>query len=206
MAILQPTEISGTVEGLYLVDNSEVSIASQPVEQVTASFEGFSGDCHTSLVRQACVRTKAQYPEGAPVRNVRQVTIVSQEDLAAIAADMGLPEIKPEWLGATMCVSGIPDFTLVPPSSRLIFPDGTGIVVDMENEPCAWPGKQIEQRHPGYGRLFVRNAANRRGVTGWVEREGAIAVGDKVALHVPPQRVYQPLATIGAGDEHDQVA
>ena len=192
MAILQPTEIAGRVEGLYLVEDSEVSIASAAVERVAASFAGVAGDCHTSLTRAACVRTKAQYAEGTEIRNVRQLSIVSKEDLEAIARDMGLPEVKPEWLGATMCVSGIPDFTLVPPSSRLIFGDGTGLVVDMENEPCAWPGKQIEERHPGYGRLFVRNAKHRRGVTAWVEREGEIAVGDSVTLHIPPQRIYAP--------------
>ncbi len=192
MAILQPTEITGRVEGLYLVEDSETSIASEAVQRVAASFRGVAGDCHTSLTRGACVRTKAQYAEGTEIRNVRQLSIVSVEDLEAIAREMGLPEIKPEWLGATMCVSGIPDFTLVPPSSRLIFSGGTGLVVDMENEPCAWPGKQIEMRHPGYGRLFVRNAKNRRGVTAWVEREGGIAVGDSVALHIPPQRIYAP--------------
>ncbi len=202
MAILQPTEIVGKVEGLFLVADSNTSIASEAVDQVAASFDGFAGDCHTSLTREACVRTKAQYPIGTKVRNVRQVTIVSSEDLAAIAQDMGLPKIKPEWLGATMCVSGIPDFTLIPPSSRLIFPDGTGLVVDMENEPCAWPGKQIEKHHPGFGRHFVGNARNRRGVTGWVEREGSIAVGDAVRLHVPPLRVYQP----GASHERTRVA
>ncbi|MEM7428843.1 MAG: MOSC domain-containing protein [Pseudomonadota bacterium] len=192
MAILQPTNITGRVEGLFLVADSEVSIASEPVERVAAQFEGFRGDCHTSLTRKACVRTKKQYAEGTEIRNVRQVTIVSVEELQAIADAMGLPGVKPEWLGATMCVSGIPDFTLVPPSSRLIFGDGTGLVVDMENEPCAWPGKQIEKHHPGFGRLFVPNARNRRGITAWVEREGTIAVGDSVSLHVPPQRIYQP--------------
>ncbi len=192
MAILQPSNITGRVEGLYLVADSQVSIASEALGRVTASFEGFTGDCHSGLTREACVRTKDQYPEGTKVRNVRQITIVSCEDLEAIADDMGLPEVKAEWLGATMCVSGIPDFTLIPPSSRLVFSDGTGLVVDMENEPCAWPGKQIEKHHPGFGRLFLRKAHNRRGVTAWVEREGAIAVGDSVTLHIPPQRIYQP--------------
>lgn len=118
MAILQTTNITGRVDGLFLVPVEAKSIASEAVDQIEASFEGFAGDVHTSLTREACVRTKQQYPEGTNIRNVRQVSIVSREELNQIAADMGLPEIKPESLGATMCVSDIPDFTLVPP----IFP------------------------------------------------------------------------------------
>jgi len=191
MAILQTTNITGRVDGLFLVPVEAKSIASEAVDQIEASFEGFAGDVHTSLTREACVRTKQQYPEGTNIRNVRQVSIVSREELNQIAADMGLPEIKPESLGATMCVSDIPDFTLIPPSSRLIFSGGTSLMIDMENEPCAWPGKQIEKSHPGYGKYFVPNARNRRGVTAWVEREGTIYVGDSVALHIPPQRIYE---------------
>ena len=192
MAILKPTNIAGRVDGLYLVPVGAKSIASEAVDRVDASFEGFAGDVHTSLTREACVRTKQQYAEGTNIRNVRQVSIVSREELDLIAKEMGVPEVKPEWLGATMCVSGIPDFTLVPPSSRLIFSDGTSLVIDMENEPCAYPARQIENHHPGTGKLFIGSARNRRGVTAWVEREGSISVGDSIALHIPPQRIYEP--------------
>ena len=60
----------------------------------------------------------------------------------------------------------------------------------MENAPCAYPGEIIEHHHPGKGRGFPRAAINKRGLTAWVEREGIIATGDDVALHIPPQRIY----------------
>ena len=61
----------------------------------------------------------------------------------------------------------------------------------MENEPCDGPAKEVEQRYPGKGRLFVKNALGRRGVTAWVEREGVPEQGDIVEVHMPPLRQYQ---------------
>jgi len=112
------------------------------------------------------------------------------EDLIQIAENMGVPHLEPEWLGANLCLSGIPDFTLVPPSSRLIFSGGASLVVDMENEPCKYPGMIIDKHIPGAGERFAKSAINLRGVTAWVEREGMIGNGDDVSLHVPPQRLY----------------
>jgi len=109
----------------------------------------------------------------------------------AIARAMGLESLKPEWLGANILLAGIPDFTLVPPSSRLIFSGGASLVVDMENEPCKGPGEIIEQNHPGYGKHFAKSALGLRGVTAWVEKEGTISEGDTLSLHIPPQRLYK---------------
>ena len=95
-------------------------------------------------------------------------------------------------VGANLLLSGIPDLTLLPPSSRLIFSSGASLVVDMQNAPCAYPGKVIDEHHPGKGKGFPRAAIDRRGLTAWVEREGSIATGDNVELHIPPQRIYAP--------------
>lgn len=134
----------------------------------------------------------AQYPKGTEIRNTRQVSILSSEELAAVAAEMGIPELRPEWLGASLVLEGIPEFTMVPPSSRLIFSSGAALAVDMENGPCRFPAEVIEGQHPGKGMRFVKAAEGRRGVTAWVERPGRIALGDAVRLHIPPQRLYAP--------------
>ncbi len=63
----------------------------------------------------------------------------------------------------------------------------------MENGPCQFSAREIERAHPGKGRGFIAAARHRRGVTAWVEREGAIALGETARLHVPPQRSYPPL-------------
>ena len=137
------------------------------------------------------MRVKRQYPIGTDIRNTRQITIVSDEELAEIAQRLDIAELAPGWLGANLGIVGIPLLTTLPPSSRLIFSGGVSLVVDMENEPCDGPAKEVEQRYPGKGRLFVKNALGRRGVTAWVEREGVLEQGDIVEVHMPPLRQYR---------------
>ena len=191
MAILKPTKLIGRVEGIFINRDGDGKDHAAEVERLGATFAGFEGDAYASLTRPACVRTKRQYQPGTNIRNVRQITIVSAEELTLIGEAMDLPgQVHPTWLRANLVVSGFPDFTEVPPSSRLILDDGAYLVVDMENEACRFPGELIEPHHPGYGKLFVKAAWGRRGVTAWVEREGDIWKGADVALHIPPQRQY----------------
>ncbi len=190
MPILRPTKISGRVETIGVNRDPEKDLSTERVDTIAVSYEGFEGEAHSGLTRPSCVRVRRQYPEGTEIRNTRQISIVSQEDLAQIAENMDVPHLEPEWLGANLCLSGIPEFTLVPPSSRLIFDGGASLVVDMENEPCEYPGRIIEQHIPGAGERFAKSAINLRGVTAWVEKEGMINQGDAVSLHVPPQRIY----------------
>jgi hypothetical protein len=139
------------------------------------------------------VRVKDQYPQGTEIRNVRQFSIISEEEMALAAAEVGVDVLKPEWLGASIMVRGLPDLTHIPPSSRLQNGAGTTLVVDMENRPCIFPGKEaVEPHHPGRGKLLKPALKDRRGVTAWVEREGPLSVGDSFTLHVPDQRAWAP--------------
>jgi MOSC domain-containing protein YiiM len=74
----------------------------------------------------------------------------------------------------------------------LINSAGASICIDMENRPCHLPAKGIEAEMPTKGGLFKVAAKGLRGVTGWVEREGALRLGDELRLHVPEQRVWAP--------------
>jgi MOSC domain-containing protein YiiM len=118
------------------------------------------------------------------------VTLVSAEELAEIAAAMGIPVAKPEWLGANIVTSGIPDLTLLPPSSRLQFTSGATLVVDMENHPCRQVADVILQYHPDVETGFINAGWNKRGLTAWVEREGVVSSGDAMVVWVPQQRIY----------------
>ena len=102
--------------------------------------------------------------------------------------------LDPALLGATLVLEGIPDFSRVPPSSRLQAPNGTTLIVDMENRPCHLPAREIEGERPGMGRAFKPAAQGRRGVTAWVERPGRLALGDEMVLHVPDQPAWPHLA------------
>ncbi|MEM1298296.1 MAG: MOSC domain-containing protein [Pseudomonadota bacterium] len=190
MAILKPTEIWGEVTWLGTTADSETDIASVGASEVAVGWEGFDGDCHSGLTRPSCVRVKQQYARDTEIRNTRQISVLSEEELAEVADRLSVPAIRPEWVGANMIVRGIPDFTLVPPNARLIFENNTALTVDMENAPCRYPADKIEEAHPGHGRAFPQKAVNKRGVTVWVERTGSIKVGDRCRLHVPPQRLY----------------
>jgi len=183
--VLEPTNIQGTVVSL-LVNSDAADLTSQPVADVMATFEGFAGDIHAGLVRSSCTRVKRQYPKGTQIRNTRQISALCTNELAGIAHDMDVDHLKPGWLGANLLLDGIPMFSKLPPSSRLIFSNGAALVVDMENAPCRFPGDIIEQHYQGKGSRFARVARGRRGVTLWVEREGDITVGDTVKLPLPP--------------------
>lgn len=193
MPALKRTNYSCEIVYLGVVPNRETALASDPKNEVFADFAGAAGECHAGLTRPSCSRVLTQHPRGTEIRNSRQFSIVSVEELALIAADIGLDRIDPAWLGASIMVSGLPDFTFIPPSSRLQTQEGTTLVVDMENRPCIFPGKEeLEPRHRGKGKLFKTAATNRRGVTAWVEREGQLRVGDRFTLHIPDQRHWSP--------------
>jgi MOSC domain-containing protein YiiM len=191
MTLLTPTALRGRVEAVLVGRDRADGLEKASVGEVEARFSGLAGDCHSGLTRPADVRVRRQYARDTPIRNTRQASIVSLEEFDEIAAAMGVPEIRPEWLGANLVVSGIPRFTTLPGSTRLIFSSGASLVVDTENAPCRFPAEVIDRRYPGTGPTFVPCAQHRRGVTGWVEREGWIRVGDAIAVHLPPQRIYE---------------
>lgn len=192
MPVLMPTNIEGRVTGLFVNHDRDADLESAALESVDVSYEGFVGEAHGGLTRPSCSRVKLQYPRGTEIRNVRQISVLSREELDAVAAEMDLDVIAPEWIGANLILEGIPTLTQLPPASRLIFSGGVSLVVDMENGPCRFAAEQIEKHRPGKGMRFAKVADGRRGVTAWVEKTGAIAMGETVRLHIPPQRLYEP--------------
>ncbi len=183
--------LDASTDAILVNSTPDEDLSSRRIESVAVSYAGFAGESHSGLVRASCVRVRHQYKQGTEIRNTRQISIVSVEDLALIAAAMGLAELRPEWLGANLLVSGIPNFSQIPPSTRMIFDGGASLVVDLENSPCKYPGDIIERHHPGYGGRFAKAAVGHRGVTAWVEREGKVNTGDSIRLYIPPQRIYE---------------
>jgi hypothetical protein len=184
-------KLDARTEAILVNSTPQEDLSSSQIASVEVSYEGLQGESHSGLVRASCVRVRHQYPQGTEIRNTRQISIVSTEELAVIAEDMGIAGLQPEWLGANLLVSGIPRFSQIPPSTRMIFSGGASLVVDLENSPCKYPGEIIDRHHPGFGKLFAKAAVGRRGVTAWVEREGRINTGDSIDLFIPPQRIYE---------------
>lgn len=193
MPALKPTDYYGTITWLgHMTERKEPAIDGVQVSQLDLSFDGITGVPYGGRTRAACSRVTSQHPKGTEIANVRQLSIVSAEDLAAIAAQIDLSELDPTWLGATIVVEGISDFSHIPPSSRLQSEGGTTLVVDMENRPCHQPGLSIARHHGDKGKGFKAAAKGRRGVTAWVERPGNLRVGDTLRLHVPDQPAWAP--------------
>lgn len=191
MPFLRETEFAAEVLWLGLVPAGG-SLRAKPVELLDLGFEGVKGERHEGLNRASCVRVSNLYPKGTEIRNVRQLSVLSLEELQQIAQNMGLDQLDPSYLGASIVLKGIPDFSHIPPSSRLQAVNGLTITVDMENAPCVLPGREIEADHQGYGAGFKPAAVGRRGVTGWVERPGHIQLGDHLKLFVPDQPAWSP--------------
>lgn len=188
--LLTKLSFTGKVERLLANPDRDTGLEKLKVPEARFLFSGMEGDCHGGLTRKSDSRMLKQYKRGTHVRNSRQVSILSHEELAEVAERMGIPAVKPEWVGANMVVRGIPDLTLLPPSTRLQFPSGAMLVVDAENRPCRYPADIIAGHHPEATRGFVSAAMHKRGVVGWVEAEGVIRSGDEITIWIPPQRHY----------------
>jgi hypothetical protein len=175
-----------------MVPDRAAGLKAHACEALTLLFSGPEGEDHGGLTRPSCSRVVSQHPRETVIRNVRQLSVMSAEEIAAIAARMGLDVLDPAYMGTSMVIEGIDDFTHVPPSSRLQSASGATIVIDMENRPCVLPAHEIEADMPSKGAAFKAAAKDRRGVTAWVEREGVMQLGERLRLHIPDQRPWAP--------------
>lgn len=193
MPALKPTDHIAEITWIGVVPTEDrTALLGTRLQSVTLGFDGLPGSVHGGETRASCSRVLAQYPKGTTIRNVRQLSLVSEEEIAQIAAAMDLEpgDIDPARLGASLVLRGIPDFSHVPPSSRLQAPNGTTLTVDMENRPCHLPTRSLETVHPGKGKRFKEAAQGLRGITAWVERPGDLKLGDTLRLHVPDQPAW----------------
>jgi len=185
-------ESTHTAEVMWIgsVHDRSVSLCAESRSAVELTFAGLEDDDHGGITRPACSRTLELYAAGTEIKNTRQLSIVSSEELHVIAARIDMNALTPGLLGANLMIQGIPSFTLIPPSSRLQFASGATLVVDMRNMPCNLPAPGLNALKPGAGRKFKAAAEDLRGVTAWVQRQGRIAIGDRLKLFLPAQPAW----------------
>ncbi|MGG1397485.1 MOSC domain-containing protein [Bacillus salipaludis] len=171
------------VRAILIADNPETFVTRR-IPEVNLEFGGIPGDRHFGVTFPADSR-QPMYPRGTEILNRRQITIMAEEDCRQISEQLGIEKVLPEWLGANLLLSGFPELTSLTMGSRILFPNGTGLICMGQNLPCVFPGEIIQQQYEDRPKLatdFVRAAFKRRGIVCAVERPGKIHQGDQVQI------------------------
>ena len=179
--------LKGRIVSLHVGNNEDLS--KRPQESLIAEIGGFAGDKHQGPVRKTW--EGEWQPAGTIHRNERQWSGVSVEELAHITERLDLTEpLSPATLGANLCLEGIPEFSLLPKGTTLLFPSGAVLQVEEYNPPCSEMGAQIANKYstrsdePLTDKLWLRPAAGRRGLVGVIDVAGEIRAGDEVEVRV----------------------
>lgn len=193
--VIAGRRIKGSVAGTYAALQQHFETGA--VDRLNFSFDGIDGDYHAGVTRKSGGR-EPWYPRGTLMRNERQVSIVARDELELIARQMGLAELRPEWIGANLVLDGIPSLSMLPPRSLLFFAGGVTLKVDGQNAPCKIAGSAIARNLPhdhvdatALALDFVRVAKRLRGLVAWVEKPGIIGNGEAVTAKTPEQWIYQ---------------
>lgn len=183
----KPTAATATLASILIADGED--FVSRSINQTELAFGGLASDLHAGLTRPSCSRTP-WHPRETVIANTRQLSLVSVEECGEVAAALGLPELDPALLGANLVVEGIADFSALPLATRLQFPSGATVFITEENGPCIQPGHKLAKVFKRKSLIFdfVRAATHKRGLLGIVEREGAIAAGDRFKVILSPTR------------------
>jgi hypothetical protein len=175
---------------------TSLAIDGETTGRITFDLAGPIGDIHYGFTRSlsghdgAYIRTSG-LKKGDTVFNWRSWTGVSTEEIGDVAKAIGY-EIPAGILLENLSIRGIPHFSQLAPSSRLVFPqaaDGSQAVLAVweENGPCRTVGELLELLHqkPGLKTDFIRAAQGKRGVMGFVLSPGTVSVGDTVLVYPP---------------------
>jgi len=174
--------LHGHVTNLYVGEGS--GVRKEPVPLLQIDETGIIGDKHAGLKKKADGRDKG-IKRGTMIRNWRQWSAVSLEELDRIAHNLGVPSIDAAQLGANLCFDGIPQLTQCPVGALLRFADAI-LLVEAENDPCTLAGKSLKENYPDLSpNKFVKAALHLRGIVGTVYKPGIIRVGESVEIVLP---------------------
>ena len=172
----------------------EEELAKHACASLQAELDGFVGDRHRSIHREAWKGDKQ--PKGTVRRNERQWSAMSVEELTDMSIKMDLKEpLTAAKLSVNLCFEGIPQLSLLPKGTILKFSSGTELMVEEYNPPCIEMSEKIASTYttnsakPLARNAFIQAALRTRGLVGVVEVAGGINVGDEVEV-----KVYQPPA------------
>ena len=184
--------LTAKIEALYKTPDQE--FVTEAVDALDLTFGGIEGDRHGGITRKSGGR-EPWYKRGTEMRNERHLTVLAFDELQEVADAMGIPEIKPEWIGGNMVLSGIPNLSSLPASTLIYFEGGVTLKVDYMNGPCSISGASIA-KFAGIEDVvkakldFPKIAKRKRGTLVWVEKPGRIEVGETARVQIPDQWMY----------------
>jgi hypothetical protein len=191
--IVPARKLAAHIAGLFA--SAPDHFETHAVESLSLGFEGIPGDVHSGHTRRSGGR-EPWYPRGTEIRNERQLSIVSADELAIVARHMGLPAIRPEWIGANLLLDGVLNLSMLPAGSLLFFKGGATAKIDGQNAPCRLAGRQVAKRAgmtdiDAGSLLFAKGAKRLRGIVAWIEKPGVLTCGEEVSVRVPEQWIYR---------------
>ena len=192
-AVTPPRKIVGTINAVFSTqDKGRLGFQSTQVDALTLDLEGIVGNRHRGWTRGADARVP-YLPRGTMIRNERQLSIVSAEDLAVIAARLDIPHLDPRWIGANIVVTGFSNFSYLPRGTHLMLPGKAILILTDQNAPCTLAGEAVAKHvlgRPEIKMQFPALAQGLRGVVATVEHPGNIAAGMTVEARLPAQWGY----------------
>lgn len=195
----------GVVVGVYEIPaNADAAhhFVTSARAQLTLGLAGIPGDRHGGATRRSGAR-EPWLARGTALRNDRQVSALCEDELATVAALLGLAELPPEWIGGNLLFSKLDGFSRIAPGSRLAlggawggvgrFDGGAVLRVEAYNLPCRQSGRAVAalSGRPELEFAFVQAAAALRGLVLSVDVAGPVTPGDAVVV-IPPTTPKAP--------------
>ena len=162
----------------------------EPRDQLVFSSEGIQGDRHFGYETTSGGRFTTLYEKGTRVRNNRQWSAISPQEIDKIAKNLEVEgRLTPELLGINLLLEGVDKLSELPPMAYLVFSphnnfqprraEDVTLVVYGQALPCIPAGRALVEPL-GDATLksrFPKAALGIRGTTGWVEHGGIIRPG-----------------------------
>lgn len=191
---IKPKKLKAKVEALFYnyLDGTPIKID----KKAKIMWGGLYGDRffgRTTLASTKDVR-EVGVSKGSEILNIRQLTIVSKEELTKTAKNLGIKDIDPKDMKANIVLSGIKNLTLLPIGTKLIFPKQCVLFVTGENYPCYITGNRVQASNAeceGVDIRYAKEAMHKRGLIAITLRPGWIYLNDEVDILIPPQRIYE---------------
>ena len=173
----------------------------EPRGELELNTQGVVGDRHYGYEAISGGRFTSLYKRGTFVRNNRQWSAISSQEVDEISRNLGIEgKLTPELLGINLLIEGVERLSELPPMTYLVFsqhdeftPRSEGdvvLVVYGQALPCTVAGKALVEPcgDASLEKRFPKGALGLRGTTGWVEKGGVIRPNYSVFILTPTGR------------------